>query len=265
MGALHAGHASLIDAAVADGHFAVVTIFVNPTQFGPGEDLDAYPRPLDADLALAAEHGAAAVFVPGVEQMYPRGAVGGPATSATTVSVAGLTDGLCGARRPGHFDGVCTVVSKLLNIVAPDVAYFGQKDAQQAAVLRRMVEDLDFPVRLAVCPTVREADGLALSSRNAYLSAREREQAPHLHKAMQLARRRIADGTTDAPVVSAAMRDHLAAYAPAGEIDYLEIVDPATLSPVDQIALPVLIALAVRFGSARLIDNITVDGPARGA
>jgi len=252
MGNLHAGHASLIDAAVADGHFVVVTIFVNPTQFGPGEDLDAYPRTPEADLQLCDEHSADAVFMPEVDQMYPQ-------PGRTTVHVDGLTDALCGASRPTHFDGVCTVVTKLLHIVSPDAAYFGQKDAQQAAVIRRMIEDLDFPVRLVVCPTVREDDGLALSSRNRYLTPDERRQAAQLHQALQLAKWVIGEGRTDAPTVIDVMRRHLAQQAPMGEIEYIQIVDPDTLADVVTVTPPVLVALAVRFGKARLIDNLRVD------
>ncbi len=252
MGNLHAGHGSLIDAAVADGHFAVATVFVNPTQFGPNEDLDAYPRTPEADLALCDSRGVSAVFMPSVEEMYPR-------PGRTTVHVAGMTDRLCGASRPAHFDGVCTVVAKLFHIVSPDAAYFGQKDAQQAAAIRRMIADLDFPVRLIVCPTFREADGLAMSSRNRYLSADERRQAPSLHAAMQRAAEMIRSGSAGAGAVIEAIGEVLASQAPLGEVDYIEIVDPETMAAVEEISAPVLLALAVRFGRARLIDNMPVD------
>ncbi|MFW6146240.1 MAG: pantoate--beta-alanine ligase [Planctomycetota bacterium] len=252
MGNLHAGHASLIDAAVGDGHFTVVTIFVNPAQFGPNEDFGAYPRTPDADLAVCAERGAEAAFTPSVETMYPPGA-------RTSIHVAGLTEGLCGASRPGHFEGVCTVVAKLFNIVGPDAAYFGQKDAQQATVLRRMVRDLDFPVAMHVCPTVREADGLALSSRNRYLRPDQRRQATALHGALRMAERRIGQGETDAAAIDGAIRQHLAAHAPDGTIDYIALVNPDDLSYVQDVTGPVLIALAVRIGQARLIDNLVVD------
>jgi len=255
MGSLHAGHAGLIDASVADGHFTVVTIFVNPTQFGPGEDFEAYPRAPEADLALCEARGVEAVLIPSTDEMYPR-------PSRTTVHVDGLTDTLCGASRPTHFDGVCTVVAKLLNIVGPDAAYFGRKDAQQAAVVGRMMEDLNFPVRLVVRPTVREADGLALSSRNRYLSADRRREAAQLYASLQLAERMIHEGATDTAAVIDAMRNHLAANAPSGEIDYLQIVDPDTMQHVQDVSAAVLVALAVRFGSARLIDNLLVDGGA---
>lgn len=254
MGALHAGHASLIHASVADGHFTVVSIFVNPAQFGPQEDFGKYPRTFEADAALCEACGANAIFAPPVDQMYS-------AETATTVRVAGLTEGLCGRSRPGHFDGVCTIVAKLFNIVGPDVAYFGQKDAQQAAVIRRMAADLDFPLEIRVCPIVREPDGLAMSSRNVYLSAAERAQAPALHGALQLAAERIASGLTDPQAVAEAMRAHLAEAAPMGQVDYIEIVDPASLRRVEVIAAAVLIALAVRLGRARLIDNLRVDAP----
>lgn len=254
MGALHEGHAALIDASVGDGHFTVVTIFVNPTQFGPNEDFARYPRTPEQDLQLCAAHGAAAVFMPPVAEMYPRDAL-------TTVSVARLADWLCGASRPGHFAGVCTVVTKLFHIVLPDAAYFGQKDAQQAAIIRRMARDLDFPVEIVVRPTVREPDGLAKSSRNVYLTPEQREQAPSLHGALQHAARLIAEGQTDAAAIVQAMRADLRERAPDGEVDYVAIVDPDELQPVEQVAGPVLIALAVRFGRTRLIDNILVDAP----
>ena len=252
MGALHDGHTSLIDAAVADGHFVVATIFINPTQFGPDEDLASYPTTGQADLTVCERHGASAVFVPTVREMYPR-------QGLTTVNVADLTQGLCGRSRPSHFAGVCTVVAKLFNIVAPDAAYFGEKDAQQAIVLARMVEDLNFPIRLVVRPTVRLADGLAMSSRNQHLTKAQRAQAPQLHKALELAAECIARGQRESARVIEAMRSHLTAKAPLGQPDYVEIVDPETLAGVETIDRPVLVALAVRFGRARLIDNMLVD------
>ena len=199
--------------------------------------------------------GVAAVFAPSVEQMYPQGA-------ATIVPVAGLTEGLCGARRPGHFDGVCTVVAKLLNIVAPDRAYFGAKDYQQAMVIRRMVADLDLPLQVEVCPTIREADGLAISSRNARLSASERAEAPALIESLRLAEQMVASGETVAKTITQAMRRHLDEIAPSGEIDYVEIIDPERLSSVEEIQGPVVAAVAVRFASARLIDNLPLVPPA---
>ncbi|NQU74817.1 MAG: pantoate--beta-alanine ligase [Planctomycetes bacterium] len=254
MGALHGGHASLIDAAVADGHFVVVTIFVNPTQFALGEDFDKYPRTPQVDIAECERHGASAVFMPAVTEMYPR-------RELTTITVSELTESLCGRRRSGHFAGVCTVVAKLLNIVGSDAAYFGQKDAQQAVVVRRMVTDLNFPTRLVVCPIVREADGLAMSSRNRYLSPAERAQAPQLYASLLLVAKEIARGLSLSGVAVQIIRRHLAENAPLGEVDYVEIVDPDTLQAVEIMDRPVLIALAVRFGRTRLIDNMLVDPP----
>lgn len=255
MGALHAGHVSLIEAARRDGTFAVVSIFVNPTQFGPKEDFSSYPRDEAGDLAKCEQAGAGLVFMPPIEAMYPPGA-------ETTVHVAKLTDTLCGPRRPGHFDGVATVVTKLFNIVQPDRAYFGEKDAQQLAVIRRMTRDLDLPIEIVGCPTVREADGLAMSSRNAYLSPAERAQAPCLHRSLCLAREQIARGETNPEAVLSAMREFILAAGPA-EIEYVSIVDPETVQPVERIARHVLIALAVRIGRTRLIDNLQVDPPER--
>jgi len=254
MGALHRGHYSLIDAARSECGFVVVSIFVNPTQFGPNEDYEQYPRPLEADLGGCRDHGVDAVFVPDAEAMYPPG-------FATTVHVSGLTDRLCGARRPGHFDGVCTVVAKLLNIVAPDAAYFGAKDYQQAVVIRRMVADLNMPPEVRVCPTVREPDGLAISSRNAYLSGPQREQAAELFRSLRLAEGLIRQGRREPGEITAAVRARLAEKAPLGDVDYVEIVDAETLADVQRVQGPVVVALAVRFGSARLIDNIRVDPP----
>lgn len=257
MGYLHAGHLSLVAAARRDGHFVVVSLFVNPTQFGPHEDYDRYPRDTAGDLAKCEQAGVELVFMPEVAAMYPPDA-------ATTVHVARLTDTLCGPCRPGHFDGVATVVAKLFNIVQPDVAYFGQKDAQQLAVIRRMVRDLDFPLRIVGCPTVREPDGLALSSRNAMLSPDERQRAAALYRALIDARRRILAGEHDPAAVVAGMRRIVEAANPA-KIDYISVVDPETMQPVERVAGPVLIALAVRIGSTRLIDNLTVDPGGREA
>ena len=251
MGALHEGHLSLIDAA-AECDCVVVSIFVNPTQFGPGEDLEGYPREPDTDLAACEDHGADLVFMPQTDVMYGRSA-------KTEVSVGQLATTLCGRSRPTHFAGVCTVVAKLLNIVQPDRAYFGAKDFQQVVIIRRMVEDLDFPVEIVRCPTVREPDGLALSSRNEYLSPEERAQAPALARSLQLAERRIRDSAPSADEVTGLIREHLADAAPTGRIDYVQIVDPETLADVEQTTPPVLVALAVGFGRARLIDNVLVD------
>lgn len=252
MGALHAGHFSLIDAARAQCEFVVVSIFVNPTQFGPNEDLSKYPRTLDADLEGCRSHGAAAVFVPEATMMYP-------AAPKTSVHVAELTAHLCGASRPGHFDGVCTVVTKLFHIVAPDAAFFGQKDYQQAMVITQMAADLDMPIGIVICPIVRENDGLAMSSRNRYLDPAQRSQAVALSQALQLARRQAAEGTTAVDDLARAMRTFLAEKAPLGVIDYIEFVHPQTLARVQDVAGPTAALLAVKFPSARLIDNLLID------
>jgi pantoate--beta-alanine ligase len=252
MGALHAGHLSLVEAAKHDATYVVVSIFVNPTQFGPQEDFARYPRDEAGDLRKCEQAGADLVFIPTVAEMYP------PAGGATTVHVARLTDTLCGPARPGHFDGVATVVGKLFNIVQPDRAYFGQKDAQQLAVIRRMTRDLDWPVEVVACPTVREPDGLALSSRNGYLSADERQRALALYRALCAARDRIQGGERDVQAVTAAMRRVLAEAEPA-QIDYAAVVDPDTVQLVTRVEGPVLIAVAVRIGATRLIDNVLVD------
>lgn len=254
MGALHEGHRSLIRAARAGCDHVVVSVFVNPTQFGPNEDFDRYPRPLEADLTACEAEGADCVFMPPVSEMYPAGAV-------TTVSVSGLTEGMCGASRPGHFQGVTTVVAKLFNVVQPDVAYFGQKDYQQAAVIKQMVRDLLYPIRIEVCPTIREADGLAMSSRNAYLRPEERRQAPILYATLTWARDQITAGQRDAAGLIPQMRQRIEASGPC-QIDYVVINNAETLMPVDTIAGQCILALAVRIGQTRLIDNILVDAAA---
>ena len=252
MGALHEAHFSLVRAALAGSDFVVVSIFVNPTQFGPGEDYQQYPRATEADLAACERAGTHAAFLPPVEAMYPTDA-------QTQVSVGSLAQTLCGRDRPTHFAGVCTVVAKLFNIVLPDRAWFGEKDFQQAVILRQMAADLDFPVEILTCPIVREADGLAMSSRNAYLSTAERKQAVALSESLALAEGMIRDLRPPADAVVAAVRGHLAAEAPDGEIDYVQIVDPQSLCDVQSTDGRVLVALAVRFGSTRLIDNVLVD------
>lgn len=253
MGALHEGHLSLIRAARADNDVVAVSIFVNPTQFGPREDLDRYPRDLEGDSVLCADAGADLIFCPSAEEMYPE-------PYSTWVEVEGLTDGLCGRSRPGHFRGVCTVVSKLLNICGPDRAYFGEKDVQQLAVVTRMVRNLDFPVEIVPCPTVRESDGLAMSSRNARLSPEERAQAPVLYRALRAACDRVRAGERDAAALERLIRSILA-EAPLGEVDYVEIVDAGDLRPVTTLSGQTVMALAVRFGDTRLIDNVKVDVP----
>ena len=244
-------HASLMQSAKRDETFLVVSIFVNPTQFGPNEDFEAYPRNEERDLDLCRNAGVDLVFLPPVEEMYPPGAT-------TTIRVAGLSATLCGAHRPGHFDGVATVVAKLFNIVQPDVAYFGCKDAQQLAIIRRMVRDLDLPLEIRGCPTIREADGLAVSSRNAYLDETMRIQAACLYHALCRAKTLIESGVTDPTMVIPELRRIIDEAGPA-KIDYIEIVNPTDLHPVRLIDQTVLVALAVRIGTTRLIDNIQVD------
>jgi pantoate--beta-alanine ligase len=251
MGALHEGHASLIRAARAETGFVVVSIFINPTQFGPNEDLARYPRTLDHDLEVCAREGTDLVFVPEAATIYPPG-------YRTYVEVHGLQDLLEGAHRPGHFRGVCTVVLKLFHIVQPDTAYFGQKDAQQARIIQQMVRDLDVPVQLRICPTLREADGLALSSRNRYLSPDERQRAVALSQALNEGRTRIEGGERDAGVVARAVREQLAS-APGAVVDYVAVVDADSLQPLAELRGTVLIALAVRFGGTRLIDNVLIE------
>ena len=248
MGALHEGHLSLIRTARTDGGYVVVSLFVNPTQFGPGEDLRRYPRPIQEDLAACEAEGVDLVFHPPVDEMYPE-------EPSTTVHVAGLTEGLCGAHRPGHFDGVCTVVTKLLGIVAPDAAYFGEKDAQQLAVVRRMVADLNLPVRILACPLVRDPDRLATSTRNAYLGKEERARALALSRAVLEAGGRIRAGQRDASAVARRVRKDLEA-APGVEPQYVAVVDPDTLQDLDTIEDQVLVAAAVLVGQTRLIDNV---------
>jgi pantoate--beta-alanine ligase len=248
MGALHRGHTSLIDLARVEAGFVVVSIFVNPIQFGPHEDLSRYPRPLEHDLAQCALAGVDLVFMPDAALMYPPG-------FRTFVEVSGLQDGLCGASRPGHFRGVCTVVLKLFNLVQPDVAYFGQKDYQQARIIRQMVRDLEVPVRLRLGPTIREADGLALSSRNQYLEPAQRREAPALYDALAEAWELAEDGERDAAVLRQLLVDRVAAI-PGAALDYAAVVDADTLEPVDRLTRATLLALAVKFGATRLIDNL---------
>jgi pantoate--beta-alanine ligase len=248
MGALHEGHLSLIRAARARNDFVVVSIFVNPTQFGPGEDLARYPRPLDDDLALCAANGVDLVFHPTPEVMYPPG-------FCTGVEVAGLQDVLEGASRPGHFRGVATVVLKLFNQVGPDRAYFGQKDAQQVRIVQQMVRDLNVPVEVVVCPTVREPDGLALSSRNRYLDTGQRATAVVLSRALDKAVQQARQGERDPAVLVRRLTERIAA-APGAVLDYAVCVDADTLQCAESLDRPALLAVAVRFGSTRLIDNV---------
>jgi pantoate--beta-alanine ligase len=251
MGYLHEGHLSLLHAARAECDLVVMSLFVNPAQFGPGEDLGRYPRDEERDVELAEEAGVDLIYAPAANEVYPDG-------FATHVEVTGLTQVLCGdpsRRGPGHFRGVTTVVAKLFNTVQPDVAYFGQKDAQQVAVIRRMARDLDLPVRIEVLPTVREPDGLAMSSRNAYLSADERQRATALSRALRAAEEEAQGGSL--PAALEAARRQLAAAAI--EPEYLEARDAESLQPVAELnGRPVLIAVAAEVGPARLIDNVTV-------
>jgi pantoate--beta-alanine ligase len=254
MGFFHEGHRSLMRAARADNDLVVVSLFVNPTQFGPDEDLGAYPRDLEGDRAVAEAEGVDVLFTPTVDEMYPAGA-------RTTVHVAALTEGLCGASRPGHFDGVTTIVTKLFSIIGPSRAYFGRKDAQQLAVIRRMVADLDLPVDVVGCPLVREHDGLARSSRNVYLDADDRQAATILSGALFMASEAVVRGQRDAAAIRQIVADTVA-HAPAVRLDYVEVVDAATLEPVAQITSDTLVALAAFVGKARLIDNVTIAFPA---
>jgi pantoate--beta-alanine ligase len=248
MGALHDGHRSLLMAARGDCDVVVMSLFVNPTQFGVGEDFAAYPRDEAADAALAEQAGVDLLFAPTVEEIYPEGA-------STSVIVRGITEPLEGAHRGAtHFEGVATVVTKLLNIVAPDTAYFGQKDAQQVLVIERLVRDLSIATRIVVCPTVRERDGLALSSRNAYLTPDDRFRAAALSRALDRAAALVGAGERNSAVAVAAARGELADEGL--EPEYLAIVDPATLGTVEQIDGPVLVAVAARVGRTRLIDNV---------
>jgi pantoate--beta-alanine ligase len=253
MGALHAGHTSLIERARRECATVVVSIFVNPLQFDRAEDLARYPRPLDADLALCASLGVELVFAPAPDVMYPQ-------PPQCTVGVGQMADYLCGAFRPGHFAGVATVVVKLLNIVQPDVAYFGEKDAQQLAIVRRVVADLNLPVAIASVATVREADGLALSSRNRHLSSDERRLAPALYQALCAVRDEVEGGTTDAAVGLARGVAMIPEHSGL-RLEYLELVDPASFQPVARIAGPVIAAGALWVGGTRLIDNLLCSPP----
>jgi pantoate--beta-alanine ligase len=254
MGALHRGHEALLRRSCGDNEATVVSVFVNPTQFGPHEDFAAYPRDLERDGLIAQRVGVDLLFAPEAEEMYPRG-------FSTTVTVEGVSEGLCGAARPGHFCGVATVVCKLLNIVQPDRAYFGEKDYQQLQVIRRMARDLDMPVDIVPVPTVREGDGLAMSSRNAYLSPAERRVAPRLYQALQAGARVVADGGTGAAGVAAARA--ILDTEPLIGVQYLVAVDRETLCDRSGQGGPLVLAAAVMLGQTRLIDNIIVNGESK--
>jgi pantoate--beta-alanine ligase len=254
MGYLHDGHLALLRRARAENDLVVLSIFVNPTQFGSGEDLDRYPRDLVRDRSLAEGAEVDVLFVPHATEMYPRGAD----VQTVWVDPGTLDRQLEGATRPGHFRGVATVVAKLFNVVEPDRAYFGQKDAQQAVILQRMVDDLAFPVQITVVRTVREPDGLALSSRNVYLSDEERRQAAALFEALKLAGERIVGGEREATALEVGVREHINRRAPLAVIDFVQTVDLYTLQPVSRVEDDALLALAALFGQTRLIDNLMI-------
>jgi pantoate--beta-alanine ligase len=251
MGALHEGHLSLVRAANDKSDVVAVSIFVNPTQFGPNEDFAKYPRTLEKDSEMLEREHVDVIFAPSVDDMYPAGAV-------TWVTVERMSDRLCGKSRPGHFRGVTTVVCKLFHIVEPHSAFFGQKDAAQVAIIRRMVRDLNMPVSIEVCPIVRESDGLALSSRNAYLNPEERKSALVLHRSLQRAERLFENGERDSAKLIVAGKEEFK-NEPSARLDYFEIVDPDSLEPVTTISNRALIAVAGFIGNTRLIDNLIVD------
>ena len=252
MGALHEGHLSLVRAAASRCDLVVLTVFVNPLQFAAGEDLDAYPRPIERDLALAAEAGAHVAFTPDTDEMYPE-------PTATSVHVEGLTASMEGAARPSHFDGVTTVVTKLFAIAGPCRAFFGEKDFQQLAVVRRMAADLDLPVEVVGCPIVREADGLAMSSRNVYLDPEHRAAASVLHRALRAGAALVAEGERDPSVVRSHVREVVLAE-PLARLDYAEVVDPDTLEGPGRLApgQPLRLLVAAHLGATRLLDNVGV-------
>jgi len=251
MGYLHEGHKSLVEQARKENDKVVVSIFVNPTQFGPNEDFEKYPRNLEKDEALCSSAGADLIFAPEVVEMYPK-------SPSAFVDVEGVTEGLCGEKRPGHFRGVCIVVSKLFNIVAPDRAYFGQKDAQQLAVIKTMVRDLNFNIEIIGCPIIREEDGLAKSSRNTYLSPEERIAARVLNRSLSKGKEALAQGEKHSKIIKDIIVKELNSE-PLAKIDYVEIVDSVTLKPIDIIEEPILTAIAVFVGKTRLIDNFTFE------
>jgi pantoate--beta-alanine ligase len=251
MGALHIGHVSLIQEAKIQTDFVVVSIFVNPTQFGPNEDFDNYPRYIDDDLNICEENGVDLVFAPSTNEMYPD-------KNITWVNVEGLTDKLCGSSRPDHFRGVTTVCSKLFNIVCPDIAFFGQKDAQQSIVIKRMVENLNMPLKIVVCSTVRETDGLAISSRNKYLTNTERKDAPLIYESLKKAEKLIQNSNLEYSQIVDEMKTVIG-RSRLFKIDYVEILDADTLEMPNSDTLSLLVAVAANLGKARLIDNILVD------
>jgi len=251
MGALHEGHLSLVRAARARCPVVTVSIFVNPTQFGPNEDFSKYPRSFEHDCELLEKEGVNLLFAPSAEEMYSVG-------STTWVEVAGLSEKLCGKSRPGHFRGVTTVVAKLFHIIEPDVAFFGQKDAAQHAIIRRMVRDLNLPIEIVICPIVREPDGLAMSSRNAYLDAKQRQQALVLSRSLMRVQEQFERGERDAAKLSVVGKEEFS-KEPGARLDYLEVVDPDSLEPVEQLSSPALLAVAAFVGTTRLIDNVLLS------
>jgi pantoate--beta-alanine ligase len=252
MGALHEGHLSLVRAAKAQCDAVAVSIFVNPTQFGPKEDLSRYPRPFERDCELLEQEGVQLLFAPSADEMYPAGAV-------TYVTVEGLSEKLCGKSRPGHFRGVTTAVAKLFHIIEPDAAFFGQKDAAQATIIRRMVRDLNLPVEIVVCPIVREPDGLAMSSRNAYLDVQQRKSALVLSRSLKEVQNLFDRGERKASRLIEAGK-LVFAEEPAVRLDYFEIVEPDTLDAISEVRGPALVAVAAFVGNTRLIDNIVLQG-----
>lgn len=252
MGYFHEGHLSLMSWARENADKVVVSLFVNPTQFGPNEDLEAYPQDMERDAALAQERGADVLFTPSVEKMYLPG-------HATWVEAPELADTLCGRARPTHFQGVSTVVTKLLLVVIPTIAVFGEKDYQQLVIIRRVARDLNIPSRIIGRPTVREADGLAMSSRNIYLTPEERAQAPAIHSGLKLAQEMVKQGERDVARLRASVLEHFEARIPSGQLDYLEFADPETLHPIDLVSAPTLAAVAMNLGKARLIDNLILE------
>jgi pantoate--beta-alanine ligase len=251
MGALHQGHISLVRAAREECDLVAASLFVNPLQFGPNEDLAKYPRDFDRDRTMLEQEGVDVLFAPSVDEMYPAGAV-------TYVTVEGLSDRLCGRSRPGHFRGVTTMVAKLFNIVQPDVAFFGQKDAAQVAIIRRMVRDLNIPVQIVTCPIVREADGLAMSSRNAYLDSQQRKSALALYRSLMRVQAQFDQGERKAIKLMEAGQGAFA-EEPSVRLDYLEIVDPETLDRVEDVSRTALVTVAAFVGNTRLIDNIVLS------
>lgn len=251
MGYLHNGHKSLIELARQQNDRVVVSVFVNPTQFGPNEDFAKYPRDIEHDWQICQEAGADLLFAPAAAEMYPD-------NNLAYIDLKELGDNLCGASRPGHFRGVCTVVGKLFNIITPDQAYFGQKDAQQLAIIKKMVKDLNFAVKIIACPIVREPDGLALSSRNAYLSTQQRQAALILSQSLQAAQELLLKGERDAQVIREFISEQIASE-PLVKSDYIELVDTLTLKPVKNITAPILVAAAIYVGKTRLIDNFLFE------